>query len=233
MLNFLIPFSDGPSPCSYLPDQIARLPMGLPAEAIAPERFDELMEKGYRRSGTFFYYTKCPTCCACQPIRIPVADFRPNRSQRRVWARSDQFRFELSSPKVDQNRVDLFNLHRDQRGLSHSESPIDAREYSSFLLGSPNPSAELTLWKGDHLVAVSITDVGLTCISAVYCFFDPEYSRWSPGTLCILKQVEWACSVGKEWLYLGFYVAANSHLSYKANFRPQQRRINGSWQDVE
>lgn len=231
MLDFLLPFSDDFTECSYLPQQTARLPMSLPLQAISPVQFDLLMELGYRRSGTFYYRTQCPSCIACQPIRLIVSKFRPSRSQRRAMARSDRLRFQVARTSVDHDRVALFNRHRYERGLDRSDSAIDINGYRSFLLSAPNASLELSLWDENRLIAISITDVGISSLSAVYCFFDPEYSAHSPGTLCILKQVELALEFGREKLYLGYYVAANRHLAYKANFRPHQRRIDGQWLD--
>lgn len=231
MLDYLLPFSDEPSECSYLPDQTARLPLKLPVQVVSPDQFDELMDLGYRRSGTFFYNTQCPSCQACQPVRLEPSKFLPNRSQRRAWRRAGGLRFELAQPTICPKRIELFNQHRDQRGLNRFDRSVDASSYRSFLLNSPNGSGELSLWDEDRLVAISITDFGLNSLSAVYCFFDPHDSGKSPGTLCILKQVELALMLQKTFLYLGFYVSANPHLSYKANFRPHQRRIDGEWQD--
>ena len=226
-------FSDEPSPCSYLPDRTARLCMSLSQAPVSPQQFDELMLLGYRRSGLFYYCTQCPQCSACEPVRLDVHQFRPSRSQRRVLNRGTQLRCELNRPTVDERRLELFNLHRLQRHLGRDDAPITASDYESFLLRSPNPSLELSLWHEQALVAVSITDVGRDCLSAVYCFFDPHFSRWSPGTLCILMQIVLARRQQMQWLYLGFYVAANRHLAYKANFRPHQRRIDGQWQDFD
>lgn len=231
MLDYLLTFSDSCSECSYLPGRTARLPMSLPVRPISCERFDELMELGYRRSGMMFYRTRCPGCQACEALRVNVNQFRPNRSQRRAEARSSELRFELSSPVVDSIRVKLFNEHRQARGLAQSELPVTEDDYQSFLLGAPNLSYELSLWQEDRLLAIAITDWGKQSLSAVYCFFDPEFQRCSLGTVCILKQIELAQINRHDWLYLGFYVAENSHLSYKANFRPHQRRIEGRWLD--
>lgn len=229
MLDYLLTFSDNCSECSYLPGRIARLPMGLPVQPISGERFDELMEHGYRRSGMMFYRTQCPGCQACEALRIDVHRFQTNRSQRRTLLRAKDLRFQLASPSVDSIRVQLFNRHRNTRGLAQSDVPVTLDDYQSFLLGAPNLSYELSIWQADKLLSVSITDWGKTSLSAVYCFFDPDYSQWSLGTLSILKQIELALHHGHRWLYLGFYVAENSHLSYKANFRPHQRLIGGSW----
>lgn len=229
MLDYLLTFSDNCTECSYLPGRIARLPMSLPVQPIGGERFDELMAHGYRRSGMMFYRTQCPGCQACEALRIDVRQFRTNRSQRRASSRANDLRFELATPTVDPDRVRLFNEHRSMRGLSTSDASITSDDYQSFLLGAPNLSYELSIWQEDLLLAVSIIDWGKTSLSAVYCYFDPEYSQLSLGTLSILKQIELALLNGHRWLYLGFFVAENSHLSYKANFRPHQRRIDGSW----
>jgi leucyl-tRNA---protein transferase len=229
MLDYLLTFSDNCTECSYLPGRVARLPMGLPVQSISGERFDELMERGYRRSGMMFYRTQCPGCQACEALRIDIQRFQMNRSQRRALSRGKELRFELAPPSVDAVRVRLFNQHRRLRGLAQSDAPVTHDDYQSFLLGAPNRSYELSIWDRDRLLAVSITDWGKISLSAVYCFFDPAYSQWSLGTLSILKQIELALLNGHRWLYLGFYVAENSHLSYKANFRPHQRLIDGSW----
>ena len=46
-----------------------------------------------------------------------------------------------------------------------------------------------------------------------------------------LKQIDWARETGRQYVYLGMYVAANQHLNYKARFLPQQRLIDGQWCD--
>ena len=229
MLDFLHVVSDQTSPCSYLADQSARLPMCLPVQSVTRERFDEAMEAGYRRSGAYFYNTQCPNCSACQPIRLDVNRFQPSRTHRRILRRASELRVELGDPMVDDRRVELFNLHRQGRGLARDESDIIDEDYASFLLSAPNPSVELSIWHEESLVSVSITDIGRNCLSAVYCCFDPRYSQYSLGTLSVLKQVEVARSLKMDWLYLGFYVRDNTHLCYKANYLPHERRIDGVW----
>jgi arginine-tRNA-protein transferase len=88
------------------------------------------------------------------------------------------------------------------------------------------------MFRDRRLIAVSIVDLGDTSTSAVYTFFDPTEHRYSPGTFAILRQIKWAEQTGREFVYLGMYVAANRHLNYKSRFGPQQRFIDGSWVDV-
>lgn len=233
MIEFLQVIADDTSDCSYLADQTARLPMCLPTSTVSRSRFDKLMEAGYRRTGTFYYNTQCPNCSACEPLRLDVNRFQLSRSFRRVIQRASGLRIELDKPEADERRVELFNLHRQGRQLARSDADLGVQDYRSFLMHAPNLSLELSIWQADKLLSVAITDVGQDCLSAVYCCFDPEYSELSLGTLSILKQIELALAQKMKWLYLGLYVAANQHLSYKARFKPHQRRINGCWQDFE
>ncbi len=59
------------------------------------------------------------------------------------------------------------------------------------------------------------------------------YARFSPGTYTILKQWQHCVAEGIPYLYLGLYVAESAHLSYKANFVPHERRIEGVWTRFE
>lgn len=231
MIDFLQVIADDTTDCSYLDEQTAKLPMCLPTKPVTRARFDQLMEAGYRRTGAFFYNTQCPNCSACEPLRLDVEKFQESRSYRRVLQRASTLRFEFAEPRADQRRVELFNLHRHGRQLSRNDSDVTVQDYKAFLMCAANPSLELSVWQDDLLLSVAITDIGRDCMSAVYCCFDPAYSDFSLGTLSILKQIEIARAQKMKWLYLGLYVAANQHLSYKARFKPHQRRINGQWQD--
>lgn len=229
-VDFLRVLIDETDDCPYLPNEVARMPLAVATQPINGARMDKLLELGYRRSGSFFYRTQCPRCSACEALRLDVQTFRPSRSQRRVEKRGDsRLQVRIGKPETDEYRVHLFNLHRRARGLDRSGATADETDYNSFLLNAPCESLELSLWDQGQLIAVSITDVASSGLSAVYCFFDPDASIYSPGTYAILKQLQIARHLGLRWLYLGLYVEANAHLNYKAKFRPHQRLIRGVW----
>jgi len=223
---------DTPHPCSYLPDRTARLPYRHPIENLTPEQFDQRLAEGDRRSGVFLYRTQCPQCHACQPIRLDVAAFRPDSTQRRMLRRGDALlTAQIGPPIIDRSRVELFNLHRDVRGLSADDWPLDEHSYAEFLTDSCCETLELSYWHSDRLVAVAIADAGHESLSAVYCYYDPAFKLLSLGTYSVLRQVEFCRATSRRYLYLGFFIAESPHMSYKARFRPHQRLIDGLWSD--
>ncbi len=226
----MLELSDHKHPCVYRPSQLARMPLLYPTRRLTGEELDEQLAMGRRRSGAFVYYTACPTCTSCEPTRLEVQGYRLSRSMKRVLKEGDrELAIRVGPPCGDPLRLELFNLHRQQRNLAASSEAYSHEDFHGFLVESCCESYELSFWNGEKLVACSVVDCGLQSVSAVYTFFDPAYLRLSPGTYSILKQIEWAASRGKRYFYLGMFVADNQHLRYKARFAPQERYLNGAW----
>ncbi len=59
---------------------------------------------------------------------------------------------------------------------------------------------------GERLLGTAVVDIGTDWMNAVYFFFDPDQSRRSPGTLNILRMIEFCRSRGIEFLYLGYWI---------------------------
>ncbi len=59
---------------------------------------DGLSKQGFRRSQNVLYRPSCAECCACLSARIRVADFTPNKSQRRTLRRNADLSREGTSP---------------------------------------------------------------------------------------------------------------------------------------
>lgn len=217
-------------PCPYLEHRVSRLPLRIPARGLERSELDVRLARGDRRQGLFLYRPACPGCVACEPIRLDLGRFTPNRSQRRTLKRGDRLlTVELGEPQADQERVTLYNRHKALRGLSAGQGEVDVRSYREFLAMSCCDTLEVRYRLGDTLIGIAIADRSSDALSAVYCYYDPDYDRLGLGTYSILKQLELCRMWGLRYLYLGLYIEESLHMRYKARFLPHQRLLNGSW----
>lgn len=228
---------DGLQRCPYLPGQIARMPLYRQLRRLTLDEADERFANAERRVGTCLYRTACPTCSECRGLRIPVADFKPSKSQRRVLNRwGDDFRIEIGRATWEPAKLEMFNRHKAERGLtSDDDEPMTPLGYLSWLVHSCFHTVEMRYYRGDRLVGVGVVDLGRTAASSVYFYFDPdpELSRLSPGVFSVLQELELCRRTGREFLYLGLYVEDCRHLAYKAKYFPHERLHDGAWRRVE
>ncbi len=226
---------DEPESCPYLEGQIARLPLRVPSRRLTRAESDAHWEQGDRRHGVLLYRPACPACRACEPMRVPIRDFIPGGGHRRVLRRGDAaLTLRVGEPHFTSDRLALYEKHKSQRGLRLTEeSRMGEAGYRGFFTESCVETLEMSYWLDDRLVGIAITDRGLTSMSAVYTFFDPDLARYSLGTYSILKQMQLCESWKLEYLYLGFYVADNAHMRYKALYKPHELLRNGHWSRVE
>ena len=221
---------DEPEACPYLPNQIARMPLRMPLTKISPAETDSRLALGHRRTGEFIYQTSCPNCQACEPLRIDVSEFKLSKNLKRVLSRGDRkLQQRINEMRGDQERANLFNLHRQKRNLAKRDTDIDLEEYIWGFVKSCFQSFEMTYWLDGRLVGVAICDMGLKSMSAVYTFYDPDLTGDSIGTYSILKQIQYCQQKKIRFLYLGYYVEDCSHMKYKSRFSPHSRLIDGQW----
>ncbi len=224
---------DEPEECPYLPGTVARRPLRVPMRRLSGVELDERLAEGDRRTGPFLYNQACPTCTACQALRVDVAAFSPSRTQRRVERRGDAaFRSEIGPVIVDEVRVALFAKHELERGLRRRDHALDAEAYARFLVQSCVDGFEIRYLRGGVLAMVAVIDRGAESLSAVYTYYDPALAALSPGTYSILRQIAVARGLGARWLYLGLAIDANRSMAYKAAFRPHERLVEGRWRRV-
>jgi arginine-tRNA-protein transferase len=225
---------DEPIACPYLPEQTARLPLRLPLARLSRRQLDARLGEGERRQGRLVYRAQCEGCSACEAIRIPVAAYRPSRTQRRVFRRGQrEIDTELALVGADERRASLYNKHKVQRGLNHDGGVITATAYATVLADTCCETFELRYRVGSELIGIAIVDRGEQSLSAVYCYYDPEYGALSPGVYSILYQLELCRRWGLSYLYLGLTIDGCKAMTYKRAYLPHERLIAGSWQRFE
>ena len=216
--------------CSYLPDRSSRSLFIDPDARMDAATYAGLLAQGFRRSGQHVYRPGCRGCRACQPTRIPVPVFSPNRAQRRCRRRNADL-VATAVTRLDDEHAALYaryQRHRHTGGPMQTDSIADIEAF----LCCDWLATELREFRlNGELLAVSATDRVPGALSAVYSFFDPDRAERSLGRYCVLDQVERACELGLDHLYLGYTVAGCRKMAYKAEYRPAQVHDGRGWVD--
>lgn len=221
-----------PYPCSYLPDRLARSQVATPSFLITTPVYSQLVQHGFRRSGTFTYRPRCDECRACVPVRVEVKAFAPRRTQRRAWQQHSGLQASLHTLH---DNPEYFALYKRYQSARHPDGGMENdshEQYRNFLLQSHVDSMLVEFREGETLRMVSLIDVLEDGLSSVYTFYDPDVPHASFGTYNVLWQIELCRELELEYLYLGYWIKESAKMAYKANFRPLLGLIDGEWQTL-
>jgi leucyl-tRNA---protein transferase len=218
-----------PFPCPYLSGREARHQTLLASEC-PPGLYSGLMDLNFRRLGPLVYRPACDDCAECRQLRVPVAAFRPSRSQRRCRARNRDLAVAVDEPRLTDEKLELYARYLAER---HDRQMTGSREeLEGFLYVSGVQTVEVTYRLDGRLVGIGIADVEPRALSAVYCYFDPERPERGLGTFNVLWLIEEARRRALPHLYLGYFVDGSRTMAYKADFRPcELLRPDGSWEE--
>lgn len=211
------PEPGAPFACPYLPDREAQQLTVLP-NPLRAGTYHALMDLNFRRLGRVFYRPACGGCSECRILRLPVAELRPSRSQRRCLARNGDVKVSLGRPQPTPDKWALYRRYLERRHDGAMDGSWE--EFTSFLYSSPIETREVVYRIGERLLAVCLVDCEPLAWSAVYCYYDPDELRRGPGVLNVLTLVEQCRTRGVPWLYLGYYVRGCRAMAYKAAFAP-------------
>lgn len=230
-------FHTGEHACGYWPDRAARDLVLDPRDPRLTQWYPLALGWGFRRSGDIVYRPHCRGCRACVAVRIPVARFTPDRSQRRCLARNADLQMRIQPTRRDEEHLALYRRYLRARHRDGGMDDHGAAEFEQFLIGSWSQGRFLELREQaesgpGRLLAVAVTDVVECALSAVYTFFEPDAADRGLGTLAILKQLEWARRDGHQHLYLGYWIAGHRKMDYKRRFRPLEGFDGHRWHDL-
>jgi arginine-tRNA-protein transferase len=239
-MQSLFRFVAEPSPCGYLHDRQWSLEYDYVAR-LTPSEYLRLMLAGWRRFGRMLFRPACRSCQACQALRVDVARFTPDRSQRRCrQLNAGAVELCIGTPAVSRAKLALYDrYHAHQAGTKGwpRHPARDAASYSDSFVEQPFPVEEWCYYLDGRLLGVgyvdclpNLADTDAGGLSAIYFYYDPEHRQRSPGTWNILCLLEEAARRGLPFVYLGYYVEGCPSMTYKRRFRPHQiRGADGVW----
>ena len=223
-------YATTPYPCGYLEGKLAQSLIAAPHHLIDANTYSGLIQLGFRRSGKFAYRPHCENCNACVPVRLPVAEFQPNRSQRRATRQHQNLEASIVPLAFNQEHFALYAAYQIARHNGGGMDQDTADQYRNFLVQSNVESVMVEFRLGSSLKIVSVVDIVRDGLSAVYTFYDASDEKASYGTYNVLWLIEWCRSLHLPYLYLGYWIADSRKMAYKQNFAPQEGLIEGEWQ---
>ncbi|WGM47050.1 Aspartate/glutamate leucyltransferase [Brevundimonas sp. NIBR10] len=216
------------APCPYLPGMTERKVFANLPFSDGAHVNDELTHAGFRRSQNIAYRPACEGCDACISVRLPVPEFAPTRTQRKIISRNADLSRDLVEAEATMEQFVLLKRYLATRHPGGGMTDMTWADYVAMVEDTAVRThlIEYRLPSTDggpgDLVAVSLTDLLSDGLSMVYSFFDPALEKRSLGVFAILDHIRQAAAVTLPFVYLGYWVEGSTKMDYKAGFRPME-----------
>lgn len=226
----------------FIPDEIvcsARKKFGR--DVSRQEFFYNIqLEEGFRRTSNIMYRETCPECKKCIPIRIPVTEYRANKSARYLMRKNSSLELRITEEAksfVTEEKILLYQnywkRHNPDGDISKQDALSDIEAFSGFEDDGKNycGTKNFDYYLDGRLVAVSVLDFALDSISSNYFYYDisPQILKRSIGTFSIINEILWTAEHGFDYYYLGYWIKDHPKMNYKANFFPHELLVDGEW----
>jgi leucyl-tRNA---protein transferase len=212
--------------CPYLPLKKLRFVYAYLTE-LNEEEIDSFLSTGWRKFGIYYFKPECGVCRDCIPLRVIVDDFVPSRSQRRILRKNSLIEVKFSDLNYRKEIYDIYKNH----SLIKFGKDTDTEDFISSFYNPSCPCLQSEYYLDGKIIAVGFIDVTAEALSSIYFAYNTDFEDYSLGTFSVLKEIEFAKSLGLKYYYLGYYIEDNKSMSYKNRFFPNEKFNweTGSW----
>ena len=223
-------YQSTPYPCPYLPEQTAHHHISDPKIPLTPKLYSGLIDVGFRRAGERIHRPNCIRCKECISLRVPVAKFTPNKSQKRLLKRNTEITTKIVT---NPDYCKYYNLYQQYIFKRHPESVSMQNvedTFQNFLFSRWSQTFLIEFFlNNNELVCVAICDPLVQGWSAVYTFYNTEYQALGLGNYAVLKQIELLQESELDYLYLGYWIKDCDKMNYKTRYKPCEGYTNEQW----
>jgi len=189
----------------------------------------DLSEMGFRRQRRSPVPTALPKLQCLRAARIPVAQFVPDRNQKRILKRNADLTVTAANPRFSEEYFDLYQRYIEQRHADGDMFPPSRDQFSTFLVRELPFSRFYEFRLDGRLLAVAVTDLLPNGLSAVYTFYEPDEERRSPGTLRDPLANQRSPALGTGGGVPWILDQKLQKMNYKTQYRPIELLINQRW----
>jgi arginine-tRNA-protein transferase len=204
--------------CTYLPEKRLRFAYAFFAQ-LDKEELESFLSKGWRKFGIYYFKPECGDCRDCIPLRVIANDFIPSKSQRRILRKSMRVDIKFSNLDYKEEIYDIYKTHSEVK----FKKETDREDFISSFYNVSCPTIQSEYYLDGILFAIGFLDVSTEALSSIYFAYYPDFEQYSPGTLSILKEIEFAKTLGLKYYYLGYYIQKNKSMAYKNRFFPNEK----------
>lgn len=147
-------------------------------------------------------------------IRLNIDEYEIKKKHRKLLRRAENrftFKYGFASPTPE--KEELYKAHKHRfKGFIHEslEDYLNAGFEKTVF-----DTREVCIYDGDKLIAVSYFDLGDEAMASLLGLYDESYTKWSLGTVTMLKEIEFGLATKRKWYYPGYTLDLPSSFDYK------------------
>ena len=216
-----------PSRCPYLKNKLeTKIFIDISDKSFL---YNQLSQTGFRRIENWAYKPICENCNECIPIRVESEHFVIKGNFKRCIKKNNYVKRKILDCVALKSHYRIFSNYQNSRHFNSDMSKMNFYNYRDMIENSPVNSflSEYSLY--GEIIGVMLIDVQEDGLSSVYSFYDVNKENMSIGKYMIIDAIKLSKEMKLKYLYLGYSIKENVKMSYKLDFKPHQKYLDGNW----